>query len=50
MKSVIQTETFQLLIVKEWELARNIQKIHAVFLGASYKREGDRICVSVVTL
>lgn len=36
--------------MKKWELARNIQKIHAAILGASYKREGERICVSVVTL
>lgn len=50
LKSVIQTETFQLLILKEWELARNIQKTHASILGASYEREGERICVLVVTL
>lgn len=50
LKSVIQTETFQLRILKEWELARNIQKTHASILGASYEREGERICVLVVTL
>lgn len=41
LKSVIQIETFQLLIMKEWELARNNQKIRASILGASYKR-GER--------
>lgn len=50
LKSVIQIETFQLLILKEWELARNIQRTHASILGAAYEREGERICVSVVTL
>lgn len=36
--------------MNEWELARNTQKIHATILGASHKREGENICVSVVTL
>lgn len=49
LKSIIQIETFQLLIMKEWELARNNQKICASILGASYKREGESICVLVVT-
>lgn len=34
----MQIETFQLLIMKEWELARNIQKIHAAIHGPVHKR------------
>lgn len=36
--------------MNEQELARNSQKIHATILGVSHKREGENICVSVVTL
>lgn len=37
-------------MMKEWELARNIQKIHAAIHDPAHKREGERICISVVIL